>query len=65
MSGAQVMEMVETQGKRLEKPDKCPEHTYQLMLRCWDLQSEKRPTFAELHQIFKTNPLYSDVEINA
>ena len=56
--------MVETQGKRLAKPDKCPEHTYQLMLRCWDLEPEKRPTFAQLHAIFKTNPLYSDVKLD-
>ena len=59
-----VIEMVETQGKRLERPGKCPEHTYKLMLRCWDLEPSKRPTFADLHEIFKTNPLYSDVQLS-
>ncbi|XP_052781912.1 hepatocyte growth factor receptor-like [Mya arenaria] len=35
-------------GRRLEKPDFCPEEMYQIMLRCWSWEPEARPTFAEL-----------------
>ena len=55
--------MLEEEGKRLGRPEGCPEHTYSLMLQCWDLSAEKRPTFAELHNVFSTNPLYSDVKL--
>ncbi|WAR25287.1 MET-like protein [Mya arenaria] len=35
-------------GRRLEKPDFCPEEMYQIMFRCWSWEPEERPTFTEL-----------------
>lgn len=63
MSGGEVIRMLEEDNKRLERPEACPEHTYSLMLQCWDLKPEKRPTFAELHNVFSTNPFYADVKL--
>lgn len=31
------------QGKRLYRPENCPESVYELMLECWAYQPEKRP----------------------
>ena len=33
-------------GKRLEKPPLCPKYLYNLMLRCWELNPQVRPTFS-------------------
>lgn len=63
MSGGEVILLLEQENKRLERPEACPEHTYSLMLQCWDLKPEKRPTFAQLHNIFSTNPFYADVKL--
>lgn len=63
MSGGEVILLLEQKNKRLERPEACPEHTYSLMLQCWDLKPEKRPTFAQLHNIFSTNPFYADVKL--
>lgn len=61
MFNFQVIRLLETEGKRLDRPEACPEHVYKLMLKCWDLKPENRPTFQELHNIFSTDPLYADV----
>ena len=38
-------------GNRLEKPQDCPDHYYELMLRCWQEDPSKRPTFGELKEL--------------
>lgn len=40
-------------GYRMPMPKNCPDHIYtDIMLRLWDKQPEKRPTFAFLHSFF-------------
>ncbi|XP_013419565.1 hepatocyte growth factor receptor-like [Lingula anatina] len=35
-------------GRRLDKPDYCPQHVYQLMLKCWSWEPEERPNFTPI-----------------
>nr|XP_034993995.1 proto-oncogene tyrosine-protein kinase receptor Ret isoform X1 [Zootoca vivipara] len=35
-------------GYRMEKPENCSEEMYNLMLRCWKQEPDKRSTFAEI-----------------
>ncbi|XP_014769592.1 plexin-A1 isoform X1 [Octopus bimaculoides] len=35
-------------GRRMQKPKHCPEFIYQLMLRCWQQDSDDRPAFSEI-----------------
>ncbi|XP_078499070.1 proto-oncogene tyrosine-protein kinase receptor Ret [Lissotriton helveticus] len=35
-------------GYRMERPENCSEEMYNLMLRCWKQEPEKRSTFAEI-----------------
>ncbi|XP_047139612.1 tyrosine-protein kinase CSK isoform X1 [Hydra vulgaris] len=34
---------------RMECPEKCPPFVYQLMLKCWDADPSRRPSFKQLH----------------
>ncbi|XP_032954863.1 hepatocyte growth factor receptor isoform X2 [Rhinolophus ferrumequinum] len=36
------------QGRRLLQPEYCPDHLYEVMLKCWHPKAEQRPSFAEL-----------------
>ncbi|XP_032050929.1 tyrosine-protein kinase Fes/Fps isoform X2 [Aythya fuligula] len=49
LSNQQTREAVE-QGVRLEPPEQCPEELYRLMLRCWDYDPRRRPSFSAVHQ---------------
>ncbi|XP_028844947.1 proto-oncogene tyrosine-protein kinase receptor Ret isoform X2 [Denticeps clupeoides] len=35
-------------GYRMEKPENCTDEMYNLMLRCWKQEADKRPTFSEI-----------------
>ncbi|CAH1245005.1 TNK2 [Branchiostoma lanceolatum] len=63
MTGAQVIQFIEEEGKRLSKPDKCPEKVYQIMLRCWSYEPSQRPTFQMLNTIFSADPEYGTHQI--
>jgi hypothetical protein len=54
MSGTDVYYYLQ-HGKRLERPLRCPSSTYQLMLKCWEWDEKKRPTFSHLVQLLKTD----------
>ncbi|KAH9368919.1 hypothetical protein HPB48_007087 [Haemaphysalis longicornis] len=49
MSNSRARELIDT-GYRLPAPEKVPDTVYQLMLRCWEYNPDKRPTFQEIHQ---------------
>lgn len=59
MSGTDVYYFLQ-HGKRLERPSRCPSSNYQLMLRCWEWDEKKRPTFFQLVQLLKNDSDYRD-----
>lgn len=42
-----------TRGFRPEKPDLMPDHYFELVEKCWDVDAEKRPTFQEITEILR------------
>ena len=40
--------MIDVEGKRLSRPEDCPNDIYQLMLQCWSYKPQDRPTFPAL-----------------
>lgn len=63
MTGAQVIQYIEDGKRRLPKPEGCPEKVYNYMLRCWEYIKEDRPTFRWLHQKFKSDPEYFNMQV--
>ncbi|XP_011302292.1 tyrosine-protein kinase shark isoform X2 [Fopius arisanus] len=59
--GVDVIQLVE-KGERLDKPEDCPEHVYDVMQRCWSYAPQDRPTFCELFEIFSTDPDYANLK---
>ncbi|CAF0843016.1 unnamed protein product [Didymodactylos carnosus] len=59
MNGTDVYYYLQ-RGKRLERPSRCPPSTYRIMLKCWEWDESKRPTFFELMRYFKNDPEYRD-----
>jgi hypothetical protein len=53
MSNEDVIQFV-IKGGRLDKPAKCPDELYQLMLRCWNANPEQRPDFGQALQELKS-----------
>ncbi|KAM4746850.1 tyrosine-protein kinase Fes/Fps [Rhinophrynus dorsalis] len=49
MNNQQTRESIE-QGNRLPAPENCPDEIYRLMLRCWEYDPRKRPSFSTVHQ---------------
>ena len=45
----QLLEAIES-GKRLHCPNECSTEMYQLMLKCWRLESNERLSFTEIKQ---------------
>ncbi|CAJ0605019.1 unnamed protein product [Cylicocyclus nassatus] len=37
-------------GRRMERPDNCPEQFYEVMAECWRFEPEKRPDFLTIRQ---------------
>ncbi|KAF5281211.1 hypothetical protein FQR65_LT14826 [Abscondita terminalis] len=49
-------------GERLLCPKDCPKNVYDIMLRCWAYESEKRPTFSQLLEEFSAEPEYTNIK---
>ena len=57
-------------GQRLERPPLCPQSIYDLMLPCWELLYQDRPTFSDLKKDLKKilsnpNPNQQQVMMNS
>lgn len=63
MSGSEVYYALK-QGKRLERPLRCPLLIYQLMYKCWDWDETRRPTFVQLVQWLKTDVEYRHATVS-
>ncbi|XP_054269206.1 tyrosine-protein kinase Shark [Macrosteles quadrilineatus] len=61
MKGVDVIQLVE-KGERLDQPQDCPNHIYNVMERCWSYQPRDRPTFSELVDIFSSENNYTNVK---
>ncbi|KAL9962082.1 hypothetical protein ACROYT_G031152 [Oculina patagonica] len=47
LGGMEVVEFIKS-GKRLTKPDGCPDKIYEIMMSCWRPDPSQRPLFGEL-----------------
>ena len=52
MNNRQVLSSLES-GFRHPKPPNTPQPMYDMMLKCWDKEADKRPTFEFIHQYFE------------
>jgi len=57
MSGGDALQKVTTSDYRLPNPADnrhitCPAKLYDVMLQCWQIEPNDRPSFDELHQFF-------------
>ena len=41
-------------GKRLNKPERCPNSVYEMMLRCWQEKTKDRPSMVEVYEALKS-----------
>ncbi|XP_059050992.1 tyrosine-protein kinase Shark [Achroia grisella] len=57
MKGTEAIQLVES-GKRLERPENCPDEIYNVMLDCWAYNPDQRPTFSKLVDVFSQHPDY-------
>jgi serine/threonine protein kinase len=51
-TNAEASELV-LSGKRLTKPDRCPEAVFAIMLRCWQEKTKERPSMLEVYEGMK------------
>ena len=57
----QVLDFIENQNGRLERPTDCPLSIYKLMLDCWSLEPQGRPTFLQLYKFFNESEESRDI----
>uniref|UniRef100_H2Z7A3 Tyrosine-protein kinase n=1 Tax=Ciona savignyi TaxID=51511 RepID=H2Z7A3_CIOSA len=63
MTGAQVIQFIEDEKRRLQKPEGCPDKVYSIMLSCWAYKANERPTFRRLHTKFRNDPEYFNIQV--
>lgn len=49
-------------GQRLQRPENCSNHLYEIMLQCWSEKAEDRPSFSEL--VTKLEPQQQKIYID-
>lgn len=59
--GAEVIKAIDN-GERLPQPAACPDRIYEIMMQCWEIDADKRPTFAELLNIFAKDSGYVNLK---
>jgi len=47
LSNVEVLQNI-LDGERLSKPNNCPDHLYELMIKCWTENPRDRPTFVQV-----------------
>jgi len=52
VKNADVIGLIES-GERLSKPVRCPDSLYELMLKCWRYEPDKRPSFRYIKRTIK------------
>jgi len=52
LANKEILKEIED-GKRLSKPNSCPDQLYTIMNDCWKIKSEERPTWTQLFNRFK------------
>ncbi|XP_076814510.1 uncharacterized protein LOC143460772 isoform X2 [Clavelina lepadiformis] len=53
MDNEEAMEMIQ-HGYRMPLPDHCPDRLYQMMIKCWDVLPDNRPSFTLLTEQLKS-----------
>ncbi|XP_017774787.1 PREDICTED: tyrosine-protein kinase fyna-like [Nicrophorus vespilloides] len=51
-------------GYKMPKPARMPDSTYRILLTCWELKPEDRPSFTDLLNSFSGHDTYSDLTKN-
>lgn len=52
MSSVEVIRALE-RGYRMPRTDNCPEELYDIMMRCWKIKPEDRPTFEYIQSVLE------------
>ncbi|XP_069096392.1 tyrosine-protein kinase STYK1-like isoform X2 [Pleurodeles waltl] len=47
-------------GHRMQKPEQCSKHLFEVMSSCWQWKSRKRPRFAELIEVLDSYRMHAD-----
>jgi serine/threonine protein kinase len=53
LSNQEVMSCVQ-RGERLRKPDNCPDTIYEMMQRCWMVETRDRPQFSDIVAVIES-----------
>ncbi|XP_043946330.1 protein-tyrosine kinase 6-like [Protopterus annectens] len=62
MSSSEVFSKI-TSGYRMPRPQSCPDVLYQIMLQCWNIDVEDRPSFCELRWYLDSHLNYEDASL--